>query len=144
MKNYDPGLVIVTFGPVRLVAPAEGTFVSIERSEDAFTKVVGARGDVVRVRNRDRSGTITVTLQSASPSNDLLTAIANAIEIEGAAPDADVYPITVRYLNGTDLAAGPNAWIRKRPQRDYAMEHSNVEWVFDIDELTHNVGSAVV
>lgn len=141
-KNYDPGLVVVVFGGIQMRGYADGTFVQIERAEDAFSMAVGAGGDVVRVRNRNRTGSITVTLQRASPVNDLLAAIALADEV-GASAAAGVKPIMVRDLNGTLLAGGAEAWIRKLPTVELGVEHSNVEWVIDVATLQLTPGGAI-
>ncbi len=139
-RNYDPGRVVVTFKGIRLLAPQDGTFVSAEREEDAFTKQVGSAGDVTRSRNRNISGSVTVTLQQASPTNDLLSALAEADELTGLNYGA----LMVKDLNGTTLLEAPNAWIRKTPTVEFAKEASGREWVFDCAQLIMNVGGSII
>ena len=138
--NYDPGRVIVTFRGILIQGFADGTFVNAERTEDAFAKVVGASGDVTRVRSRDRSGEVTLTLQAASPTNDLLSAVAQIDESTGLGYG----PLLIKDLNGNTLLLAEQAWIRKAPAVEFGTDASNREWVFDCAALDMTVGGAVV
>lgn len=140
MKNYDPGKIVVTFRGIRLVLFAEGTFVSVEREEDAFSKSVGADGNVTRVRNRNRSGSVTCTLQAESPINDILSAIAKEDELFGTGFGS----IQVENLLGTTLVNAPTAWIRKLPTVEFSDEASTREWIFDCDTLDMVVGGSLI
>lgn len=126
-RDLDPKQVIVTFGEVELSGFADGTYVSIERDEDAWTKHVGADGEVGRIRNRNRCAGVTVTLAEYSPANDLLMAYALADERDGSGKK----PITVKDLLGTTIAHAPVAWVKKLPVVEKAKEVTDREWVFD-------------
>lgn len=139
-RNYDPGRVVMTFSGILLQGFMDGTFISAERAEDAFSTSVGASGDVTRVRSRDRTGTVTATLQAASPTNDLLTAVAWQDELFGLGYG----PLMVKDLNGTMLISATVAWIKKFPTAEFADEASGREWAFDCAELVMNVGGAVL
>jgi hypothetical protein len=136
LKTYDPKLVLVSFGEVAITGFAEGTFVAVARDEDAFSKLVGSGGDVVRSRNRNRSGSVTVTLIHGAPENDLLAAIAVQDELSGTG----VRPVMVKEANGTTLCAGQSAWVRKSADAEYAKEAGSREWTFDVAELDMYVG----
>ena len=59
-KTYDPGQVIITFGPIILEGYADGTFVSIEQNEQSFALTVGSSGEGVRgvsLASRSAEGT---------------------------------------------------------------------------------------
>jgi hypothetical protein len=140
-KNYDPGRVFVSFNGIRLTGFAAGTFVSAEREEDGFTKVVGSGGDTTRVRNRNRSGMVTVTLLAASPTNDLLSAVAAQDELFGLGTG----PLLVKDGNGTTLLEAESAWIRKIPTTAYSKEgEDSREWIFDCAELVMAVGGSLL
>lgn len=138
--QYDPGQVVVNFKGIDLVAVMDGTFVNAERAEDAFSMQVGAGGDVTRVRSRNRSGAVTVTLQAASPANDLLSAVALDDELFGTGTG----PLLVKDLFGNTLIDADTAWIRKLPAVEFADDASGREWVFDCAELSMFVGGSVV
>lgn len=139
MAEYDPGRVSIIFRGIPLEGFASGTFVNVEREVDAFAKETGARGDVTRVRSRNRSGMVTVTLQAESPSNDLLSAVASLDEQTGLG----FGPITVKDMNGTSLHSGSKAWIQKMPNSESADTASTREWVFAVADLTMFVGGAL-
>lgn len=138
--NYDPSRIVATFAGILIRGYADGTFIGAERAEDAFAKSVGAQGDVTRIRNRDRSGMVTFTLQAESPSNDQLTAKAVLDELFGTGTGA----LLVKDLNGTTLLHAEVAWIRKLPNVEYAKDGGSREWVIDCAELEMSVGGAVV
>lgn len=138
-KNYDPAKVILTLQGNRLLGFMDGTFISAERTEDAFSLAVGAGGDVTRVRSQDKSGTVTLTLQAASPSNDVLSALAATDELTGLGYGS----LIVKDLNGTTLLSASNAWVRKLPVTEFADEASGREWMIDCAELEMFVGGAV-
>ncbi len=140
MRNYDPGKIVVTFGGILIRGYAEGTFVTAERAEDGFELSVGAGGDVTRVRNRNRSGSVTLTLQAESPTNDLLSAMATADELSGTGTGA----LMIKDLNGTTLARAESAWIRKFANVEYSDTGSTREWAIDCAELELLVGGAIV
>src|SRR5688572_18999118 len=109
LANYDPGLVVITWGSIIFQGFSDGSMITAERDEDAYTKVVGAQGDTVRVRNRNRNGMVTVNLQQSSLTNVALSALATIDETT----NLGVAPLQVKDLNGTTLIAAPSAWIRK-------------------------------
>jgi hypothetical protein len=138
--NYDPQRVVGSFRGIPFLAYMDGTFLSVARTEDAFTPQVGATGDVTRVRSRDRSGTVTLTLQAASPSNTLLSAVAVEDELFGTG----FGPLMIKDLNGDTLVQAEVAWIQKLPDTEFSDEASGREWVFACAELFMHVGSGTI
>lgn len=141
-RNYDPRQIVFTFKGLLFRGYAEGTFIKVERAVDGYSMAVGSNGDVVRTRSRNRTGSITVTLQGASITNDELSGLVVADEISdditfgvGAAMGKD--------LNGLTVFASQNAWIRKVAPYEAAMEHTNREWILDCSELRMFVGGAL-
>jgi hypothetical protein len=139
-KQYDPGLVTFSFAGILVVGYAEGTFLRAERMEDAVSLNVGSGGDVVRVINRNRSGFFTITLQNASPSNDLLSAVARQDELFGTG----IGPAMLKNINSTLIISSPVAWIRKVPAIEFSKEATNNEWIIDCAEMIPNIGGALI
>lgn len=135
-KTYDPDKVIVTFLGIPMSGYADGTFISVERNEDAFALTVGADGETARTRNQNRSGTITLTLMQSSSSNDTLSAAAAADELTGLGIGA----LAIKDAFGTTLCIAPNAWIKKMPTTEFGKELANREWVFETDYVQMIVG----
>lgn len=136
MQTYDPAQVVFTFAGNLITGFAEGSFVEVSRDEDAFTKHVGSDGEVARTRNRNRAGSVKVTLMQTSESNDLLSAQAALDEAAGTG----VGSLQVKDLGGTTLHDSPNAWIRKVANTTFAKEAGTREWVIDCDNLSMTVG----
>lgn len=140
LKTYDPNKVLVTFAGNLLTGFAPDTFISLARNEDAFTLVVGAGGEATRSQNRNRSGTITVTLMATSQTNDILSVIATADELSGIG----VAPFFITEFNGTTAAIAKTAWIKKMPTLERAKEAGTVEWVFETDCLQEFAGGIIL
>lgn len=67
MISYDPLKVNLIVDGVAITGYAEGTFIEVERNEDAVMPYVGTKGEVSFAENADESGKIKVTLASTSP-----------------------------------------------------------------------------
>ena len=130
-KTYNPENVKITVGGAPISGFADGTFIKVSRSSEAFTKVTGADGQITRVKSADKSGEITLTLTQSSQSNAILQAIALVDETSGKG----VVPIAIIEINTGNAFVAGSAWIRKVPDAEYGKEVSNREWVFDCSEL---------
>ena len=137
-RTYDSCEVIVSVGGQPITGFAQGSKVTLERDEDAFTKYIGVDGEVSRSKNCNKAGTATITLAQTSPSNDLLSELAANDE----AANTGVVPLLVRDLNGTTLAAAPDAWVRKMPSTAFGKEIGDREWVLDCGRLNLFVGGS--
>jgi hypothetical protein len=139
VSNYDPGLVYVSFLGQILSGYADGTFITAERNEDAFMLMVGADGETLRARNRNRSGKITLTLMQSSTSNDLLSNA--AIDDELGVPGA-IGPLFIKDGNGRTLIRCQTAWVSKLANAEFAKEGTPREWVLETDNLNLYVGGS--
>jgi hypothetical protein len=139
VKTYDPGRVVISFAGRLIGGYADGTFVAAERSEAAFGLVIGAGGEGCRVRSRNKSGKVTITLMASSLSNDVLSAIAAADELLGTGQG----PLFIKDLNGTTLVAAASAWIEKMPNIEHGKELANREWVIACEAIELYAGGNV-
>jgi len=137
VRTYDFKKYKLIMGGVPIQGFADGTGILLERSEDMFSKVSGADGNVSRAKSNDTSGRLTITLKQTSPSNDYLSAIA---ELDETSNDG-VIPMLLKDFNGTTIATAPAAWCVKKPNTELAKEITNREWAFDLAELLYTVGS---
>lgn len=136
LKTYDPGLVVLTVGGVPIKGFADGTFITVERTNDMYSKVTGADGIVSRAKSQDKSGSITITLAQTSSSNDVLSAFAAQDELS----NTGVVPVNCKDLSGRSVYFTATAWVRKMPNSEYSKEVSDREWSLDCDELSMFVG----
>lgn len=130
-KTYDPGRVVVQYGPFLITGFADGTFVKASRNEDTFKLYVGADGTPARARSRNKSGSVELTLSQTSPSNDALSSAHLADELLGAG----VYPLMIKDLNGTTLVAAAEAWVSKPSDVEDGKEVSPRTWKLESGAL---------
>ncbi len=140
--QYDPGKVILSIGlaPSPITGYQKGTFIKVSRDAQAFMKFVGSDGEVTRVRNRNRAGSLEITLQQGSQSNAILSAIALADETTGAG----VFPIALMDMSGVapqSTAAATQGWIRKVPDSTFGGETEEGRvWIIDLASMEHFLG----
>ncbi len=140
VHTHDPGHIIITVGPFIVSDYAEGTFVKVTRAEDTFKTVVGADGEPTRVRSRNKSGSIEITLKRGSPANDYLSALAISDEEGGIG----IVPTMVKDLNGLSLHVAPESWVKKPAEAEYAKDMTNCAWTIETGKLTTFVGGLVL
>lgn len=134
--TYAADAVQIIVGGVPISGLADGTFVNIERDEQAYTKTTGADGTTSRARTGNRSGSITLTLQQTSPSNDVLSGFLVADE----AGDQGVVPVLVKDTSGRTLCYASAAWVQQMPSQDFAKEVNEREWTLDCARIDAFVG----
>jgi len=140
LKTYDPKSVMVLVGGVPMSGFSEGTFVTVARDEDSFSKVTGADGETSRAKRNNRSGSMTLVLHQTSPSNDVLSALALADELA----NAGVVPVMVKDASGRSLLFSALGWIKKPADASFSVEIEDREWVLDLADLDMLVaGNAV-
>jgi hypothetical protein len=137
-RNYDPNLVYVSFKGVILTGWLDGTFVQIQRDEDAYSLEAGVGGDTAFVKNHRRTGVITITLMQTAPSNDTLAGFVNDDEIFSSG-EGEIF---VKDGNGNTLAEDPSARIAKMADVSYAKGIEGREWRFLCPRLFLNTGSS--
>lgn len=135
-KTYSPKRVELIVNGTPMKGFADGTFISVERSSDAFSTNVGADGEVSRTHSSDKTGKITLTLQQTSDSNDFLS----ALSILDEKTLLGQFAVLLKDTNGKTVAASPSAWIDKVANAEFAAEISDREWVISCSELTSFVG----
>jgi len=101
----------------------------IEEAQDRFTKTIGAKGEVIRSQNNDKSVIIKLKLLQSSAT----IAVLNGIKILDDETGTGVLPFIY-----TDTVAGEsyivkNAWISKTPVVTRGRNQNNMEWVLHGD-----------
>lgn len=136
VRTYDPGQVVVTWGGLIFDGFMSGTFVTVSRTAKSFEKFTGANGEVTRVRKRDRSGTVKISLLQTAIGNAALSAYL-ALDEEGA---DQVKPLSVKDLSGASLYEAPQAWISGPPEAAFSEGEEGREWEFDCGKLRMTSG----
>lgn len=136
VKTYDPKNTQIIVGGHIVQGFDDGTFIKVERNNDAFTLKVGADGEGARNKSNDKSGTFEITLLGSSASNDALSGFATADELN----NGGVVPVLVKDDNGTTLAEALTAWVRKKAPVEFGKEITSRVWVIETDSLDILVG----
>ncbi len=136
VETYSPKRVELIVAGVPMRGYADGTFINVERSSDAFATNVGADGEVSRTHSADKTGKITLTLQQTSDSNDFLSGLVNVDEITLLGQ----FPILLKDTNGRTLVESPCAWVDKVANSEFSNELTDREWVISLSEMIAFVG----
>lgn len=139
-KTFDPSQVIFVVGGIPIGGFKDGVGIKVERSEDSFIDVTGMDGVTSRAASVDRSGTITCVLAQTSPSNAVLSALANLDETT----KKGIVPVSITDLSGTSEYLSANAWIKKHAGAEFGKEISDREWVFRCVNLRMFTGGNVL
>lgn len=133
LKVYEPDRVVITLGTILMSGFADGTFVTIDNNEDAFTLQMGTDGDGTRSKSNNQSATISVSLMQSSDTNILMSALHNT-DINTPGGDG-IVPLLIKDLEGTTLYTAEKAWIKKAPSAEFAREATAREWTIETDKL---------
>ena len=137
VRTYDPNSIIITYNGYPITGFAEGTFVSIKRNGDMFTKSKGADGGIDRTRNNSFDFEVTVTLKQVAQANEELT----AMFVLDAAGTSGPGPLTITDLEGSTLFNATQAWIKKDPDVEFSEKMGERAWVFETGVATLIVGA---
>lgn len=134
--TYDPKQVSCIVGGKILSGFADGTFIVVERNEQAFNLKVGVDGEGTRAKSNNKSGKITITLMQSSASNDDLSAIAAADELS----NAGVVPFYMKDNSGRSVCTALSSWIQKYANSEFAKETTTRQWVLETDDIEIFIG----
>ncbi len=136
VKTYDPKNVSAIVGGKILSGFMDGTFIEVERNENAFNLKVGVDGESARAKSNNKSGKITMTLLQSSASNDVLSAFAAADELS----NSGAVPFFLKDNSGRSVATALTAWVQKLPKMVFAKEIQGWQWVLETDDIEMFLG----
>lgn len=121
-----------------------GTFVKVQRDEDAYKKKTGANGDVARAKIRNKGGSVSITLLMTSSTNALLSAIHQLGEVIPPTGQ-DVGALQIQDLLGGTTCHAAVAWIKKVANVEFADDILAREWTFDCEaiDIVHGNGGTI-
>jgi hypothetical protein len=134
-KTYDPSKINITFLGVIITDFADGDFVSVTFPE-RFTPVEGADGSENRINTGKKGCDVTITIQRASSTNDLLS----ALHITDAATNTGKGSLSIKDLNGTSLLFSAQAYIKKFADSADGNSMGTRAWEIRAPFATVNIG----
>lgn len=136
MKTYDPKSVSLIVGGVPISGFADGSFIRVRRNSDAFSLSMGADGEGTRVKSNDKSGQIEVELAQSSLSNQFLSNLALADELN----NAGIVAVLLKDGSGSSLHGAEQMYVKKTPDSDYAKDATSRVWILETDNLQNYIG----
>lgn len=133
MKTFDPSNVIVTVGDYKVEGFGE-TMLTISRPNSMWNSVTGATGHTCRIKTNDTSAEVTLVLQQCSPSNFVLSELA---EFDETQANGGVFTLDISYGQSADqetedgklILHTENAYIDKMPDATFASTPQDWSWV---------------
>jgi hypothetical protein len=136
VKTFDPDKLAISIGGNLITGFAEGSFVKVSRDTDSFNLTVGSDGEATRVKTNNKAGTVVITLQQSSASNDILSALAASDELS----NGGAVPLLVKDNSGRSLYSAETAWVQKYADAEYSNDVTDREWTIRTDALAFFVG----
>jgi hypothetical protein len=137
LAHYSPeDVIVLVAGVVSIGGMAEGTFVSISKEDAPFTTKTTSDGVVSRNYKNSPVYNVTLTLHSASSSNDVLT----KLWLIDEATQRGKFPLLIKDPLGTSLFYSEAGWVSKTPQLDFGDKISNREWTITCTQVDINYG----
>lgn len=136
--TYDPKSIVLSIAGLVAHGFPDGTFLKIMRKSKTFESYSGTDGEVTRVKQHDRSGSMTLSLAQSSSYNDMLSALALADENSNSG--VGVVPFIGKDITGTTILFAGACWIVKPAEVEYGKSVAVREWEFDLARLEVFVG----
>jgi hypothetical protein len=137
LAHYSPeDVIVLVAGSISIAGMAEGTFISITKEDAPFTTKTTADGVVSRNYTNSQVYNITLTLHSASSSNDVLT----KLWLVDEATQRGKFSLLIKDPLGTSLFHSNVGWVSKTPQLDFGDKISNRDWTITCTQATINYG----
>lgn len=136
VQTYDPKDVAVSIDG-RLLTGFGEDMITAERENPQVDDLSGAQGDVARVMTNDKRGTVIITLLQTSPSNLILSDLANLDGVDGA---NKVFPLMIKDNRGADIIQAEDAWVSQPPRTVYNKNVESREWTIRAGKLEMVLG----
>ena len=141
-RKYDPADVVFTFGVMAASGLAKGSFIEVDRYEDAAKMDIGSDGEATVIVSNNQSGSFKLTLQQSSPMHDYLNTVYQAFKNKDFKNGVQSSLMTDK--NGNSLARAKQSWVKKPCKMVFSDGAENWEWTIDTGYLDTQPGSQSV
>ena len=125
-RKYAPDDVTVTIGTQTGSGFLEGTFVECERDNDTGEISTGSDGEATLVISPVQKGKIKLTFQQASPLNDYLNTLFQALQQKNLS--VAVVPFRLSDKNGTTVVQASQVVVNKPVKVGFGDKPEGREW----------------
>jgi hypothetical protein len=136
MKTFDPALLSVVVGAKSIEGFAQDTMLTIEVDGVQYNTSIDIHGNVTRSKTSSLMAVVTITLTQSSSGNDVLSAFAEADNLN----NAGVFTLFISDKNGSSLFTAQKAYVEQIPSVEYGSEIKNREWVIRCSDISNFIG----
>lgn len=140
LSTYRPNQVFATIiynGQAHTISGySEDSMITIARNVETFSLYTGADDTNTRVHNANTAGTITLSLQQTSFSNDFLNQI-HQIDTENLNA---LFSISIVDRSGRSVYFSEEAYIGVPPESGFANSMQTRDWVIHAPKLKQKLG----
>lgn len=137
LLSYSPeDVTLILAGIMQVEGYIDGTFISITKDIAPFTSKTTADGVIARRYINSQSYTLTLTLHSASPFNDILTKLWQIDEVT----QRGKFPVILKDQLGSSLFISTTSWIEGLPTMDFANSITERVWTIKCAQAVVNIG----
>lgn len=134
VKTYDPKNFVASMAGLRLEGFSEDSMVKITFTSPTFESVVGADGQVTRVRIHDSRATVAVSVMQSSDANRVLSTL---LKRDKNSPNgAGIGTFVATDLNGGQLVHAQSAWVKGYPEQEFGKKVNARVWEIELADAT--------
>jgi len=138
MDTYDPKVYNISYGGISLNAGiADGTFITVTRTNRTMSLNGGADGGQTAVVSNNRSCTLTLTLRAGSRTNTRLTILQS--KQDGSPGIYEIGTMSVTDYDGGSEVVDQSAMIDGPPDFELGTDEPNRVWTFLLPKPTIKV-----
>lgn len=140
-NEFDPRLVIMSFGPLVLNGYADGEMISVSYLGDGVSAVVGGQGAGILIDDHDNSAEVTVRIFAAHLAGQITMSALLKHHTAGNI----ALPLSIVSVTTGEKLAGGLAKIKKKPDASFSKGEAPVrEIVFVSASLSMQAAVALV
>lgn len=136
IRTFDINQSKLSIGTHTVTGLADGTSISFKREAKIFEPAFDGQGNTTRIMTNNNNVTLTLTLAMHSPTNDVLSALANA---DLSTRNGSV-PITFRDSLNSTLITSVASSVQEMPDASFGNVDNNREWVIFMADTGYFVG----
>lgn len=136
MATFDIRKLSLTIGTHIVSDFAAGSTVEVTADDDAYTTTPDANSNSNRYSKNNNNYTMTLPLDQASPSNDVLSGFFALDKLNNSGS----FPLVMKDDNGTTLVSCLTAYIERPADASFGLEAVDKVWTIKLTEANYFVG----
>lgn len=136
IRTFDINQCALTIGTHTATGFADGASIAFKREAKIFERAFDGQGNTTRIMTNNNNVTLTLTLAMHSPTNDVLSALANA----DLNTRNGTVSITFRDSLNNTLITSVASSVEEMPDVSFGNADINREWVIFMSNAGYFVG----